>query len=117
MLKQSVITAAAAFAIVTGAIALQSSPAEAGVAIQLVHGGGHGFGPGWGYKNYWGNWFGPRWKRHGYRHANRGPRFGRGAYYGQKFRHGARRPSVNLNYDNRDSGRGSRNGGRNNNRR
>jgi hypothetical protein len=108
LLKKSMITAAAVLAIATGATALQSSTAEAGVTIQLVHGSGHGFGPGWGY------WFGPRWRHHGYHHARRGPRFGRGSYYGQKIRRGARRPSVSLNFDN---GRSSRNRGRNNNRR
>ena len=105
------ITVAAALTIATGATALQSSPAEAGVTIQLVHGSGHRFGPVWGY------WFGPRWRHHGYAHAHRGPRFGRGVYYGRKFRRGAQRPSVNLNFDSRDGGRSGRNGGRNNNRR
>jgi len=116
MLKKSIITAAAVLAIATGATALQSSPAEAGVTIQLVHGGGYGFGPGWGYKGYRGYWFGPRWRHHGYRPRHRGPRFGHGygSYYGQKMYRGGGRPSVSLNFDN---GRSSRNRGRNNNRR
>ena len=117
MLKKSMITAAAALAIVTGATALQSTPAEAGVTIQLVHGSGHGFGPGWGYNWYRGYWSGPRSRHHGYRHRPRGPRFGNGSYYGQKSHRGAQRPSVSLNSDNGRGGRGSRNGGRNGNRR
>ena len=104
MLKKSMITAAAVLAIATGATALQSSPAEAGVTIQLVHGGGYGFGPGWGYMGYRAYWFGPRWGHNNYRQRHRGPRFGRGyygSYYGQKIHRGGGRRGRNRGRYNR----------------
>ncbi len=82
MLKKSMITAAAALAITIGATAFQASPAQAGVTIQLVHGSGYGFAPGWwGYPGYRGNYG----NKHGYRRRAHGPRYGGdtyGSYYG-----------------------------------
>jgi hypothetical protein len=98
MLKKSIITAATVLAIATGATALQSSPAEAGVTIQLVHGGGYGFGPGWAHMGYWS---GPRWGHHGYRRGHRGPRFGHGSYYGQKMHRGGGHRNRNRGRHNR----------------
>ena len=93
MLKKSMITAATVLAIATGATALQSSPAEAGVTIQLVHGGG--------YNWYRGYWSGPRWGHHGYRRGHRGPRFGHGSYYGQKMHRGGGHRNRNRGRHNR----------------
>lgn len=63
MLKKVLVSTFAVAALATGAIALEAKPAEAGVSIQLVHGGGHG---GHGVKrNHW------RGKRFGYYGAHR----------------------------------------------
>ena len=84
MLKKSLITAAAALVISTGATALRTTSAEAGVTIQLTHGNGYGYGYGsrWGYRGFNRGGYGRRWGHNDYR---RGPHYRRGSY-GPRFR-------------------------------